>query len=411
MGTQIWHRLLWKEFREGAPVLLAGVALPLALLPLHRQGELLLPAIALVAVTIILWAMERARGLAVKRQLLPIPALPQWLTLYIVPLPVPLLAGAVIGVVYSAFRPLQGPAVGPVALLLCTLFLLATVLTRAYAAVPAVLAGVLWLFFAFDAEIPATTLYLTACVAAGALACAGLWEAVAARQKYLLGRILVGVVLLGALGLGGVFREFKRDDAASAPPPNEHVCSAINTDDRHKGMWSSVDLKANSTTITLEHNYKRGADTIDGIARVLAWSGNDAALIAVQPAPKAPVELRRWRYLARRWDTLGPLDVPPVLWRQMAWSPFAASPDGRYTLLRSTATPEGVTADIWIFDAAARRIALAMPGLRQDERMDGRGLPIASWLPDRVLLSGMHRGISIDLATLRGRRLAEGGRP
>ena len=367
-----------------------------------------MPAIALVSITIALWAVERARGLAVKRQLLPIPALPQWLTLYIVPLPVPVIAGAFLGVAYEAFLPGHQPAAGALILLLCTIFLLSTVLTRVLSAIPAVFAGVLWLFFGFDASMPETTQYLTACVIVGALVCAVLWETLAARQRYVLGRVLVLIILAAALGTGGVLRTWQRTETSEQDTPwTAGIVGGLISPDHRSWVNCQTSDALTETTVSATVDYRHYTADLPSPALPLAWQGKVAALFLVWPARGAGGELRRWTFATNRWETLGTLAVPAEIRRPAMWGQLGSSPDGRYSLLLRTPSRLGKGVDCWAVDLHARRIVLAMPDVGYyDEHVMGLPPPVASWCADRVLLSGCGECISIDYATLHGQRVA-----
>ena len=167
-----------------------SLALPLALFVLLcHPGTVyysLMPPMevgaALISILVSLWAVDRVHGKALvhrkARTQLPVPALTRWLATYLLPLLIPLLAGIALGYVFVEYRVLvvqsaarhqcncatmywksAYPGVAPGYLLASMLFMLAnfllcTTLATVLSAIPAIMAGVAWLFLGFDSAQP-----------------------------------------------------------------------------------------------------------------------------------------------------------------------------------------------------------------------------------------------------------------
>lgn len=229
IALHIWQRLLWKEWRESWPVLAVGVLLPLLLLPGLRNPRwgsnldaIAFSSVALISILITLWAVNRVSGRMPgkpgTRGVLPLTGLTRWVDLYLPAALVPAIIAVPLGmlvVVASNRDGAPGEFVAAMVLFLLVNYALSTVLARVLSPIPGILAGVTWLFMAFDEVTMDQEMRHYVIVIAAMLLASLPWEALAAKHRYGLGRFAAIFVMAGVIGGLLVYPQFRHDTAVN----------------------------------------------------------------------------------------------------------------------------------------------------------------------------------------------------
>ncbi len=466
MGTwHLWHRLLWKEARESWPLLGISLALPLALVAwLHDPHTRCITSMpvevggALLSILITLWAVDRVHGKALVRRKartqLPVPAFTRWLATYLLPLLIPLLAGIALGILlvenkhamylithdsltngapdreYS-YQFAQRYLLDFLLYMLAT-FALSTTLAAVLPAIPAVMAGIVWLFLGFDATSPTRNLTLFLCAIGGALLGSLAWELCARRQWYLPGRVLALLLLAGLTSAPALLALLTTPQPVDPSIVNGYAMQyrGVYTTDNLIRLESSLNsissLEYNKPNVKSDanrppfykyipptdevvyHNLHEGDLTkqheFEANVLPLLIANQHEAFLAQQRPHEAAIHLLTWDL---RSDAVHEVMQFPVKYDALrfvsllgnvdSYSNAALSPDGRYLLfaLASEAMPGR---DIWVLDLAQRRAGLVMANVNFD------GQPVA-WSAGHALLSAGGTLLQVDLAALHARYL------
>lgn len=453
MGTwHLWHRLLWKEARESWPVLLLILALPLALFVLLcHPGTVyysLMPPMevgaALISILVSLWAVDRVHGKALvhrkARTQLPVPALTRWLATYLLPLLIPLLGGIALGVlcveyrVWSSSLPhginvtvqqdwksaYQG---APGYLLATTLFMLAnfvlcTTLATVLSAIPAIMAGVAWLFLGLDSAQPERGNPLFLCAIGGALLGSLAWELCARRQRYLPGRILSLLLLAGITTLPVLLVLLVSHSRQSTLPPNYNSGGFITTDftttlrphydERHHVILADM-IEYNSLRehVTTKHQFE------GNILPLLLVADQHEAYLAQQHPHESAIHLLAWdvhrnavhevmQFPAQR----DALQLICGFATSAGYGNAAASPDGRY-LLFVTVSDSAHGRDIWVLDLPHQRAGMVLANVNPNP-FDANWLNQeieCAWSAGCALLTVGNEMVQVDPAAMRAKYL------
>jgi hypothetical protein len=420
----LWQRLLWKEWRLSWPLPAAGLVLLLAVVVLKRQSEVIFAlGLMLLAIAVLLVAASRVldKGMARPDGLgtLPLARPIAWIAVYLLPGIAPLLVGALVGVAMCGARhyseghhgnfeslaenpQLVAPAM---ALFFLALFLVSTLFTRASSLVLAVIGGLLWLFYGllsnFEMLHEATGLF--GVCTAGCLGASLVWEWCAAHQRYILGRVLLGVVLLGAclplVPWSAVLGDIEQPEARE----HDFAGSSVTTADTLLECRSFFDRQNRMGRLTVincwTHELMDKELDAGEIVHPLCWLDADRVLVIRQRPEADKATLQEWEYHTDRWETRGTVDLErDGLTRMRMVMP---APDGRYALVQLTSRA-GLGLDIWLLNlqTASASLVLADVGCRLSWEYQSF-LHLASWQPARVFLSGGHPGFVIDLPSGR----------
>ncbi|MHB0937742.1 MAG: hypothetical protein ACYC6A_15240 [Armatimonadota bacterium] len=431
---RLWGRLLWKEWREGWPILAIGVILPLLTLPLSKRegwerSGFDYSVMGLVGILLVLWAADRTRRIGMDRgavrQALPVSPSTRWVFTYLVPLPVPMLAGMSLGVMIHAWHDWMPNALWMLTgiLFLTSAFLVTTLLTAALSFIPAAILGVLWLFSGLDTEQPDSIFPMYVKVGIACLLAALAWDAFAAKQRYWAGRTVMVVLLLIALinpeelrGIGWP----SRTNAVSKPQP--HIPWTISY--RKLPEWTHVvtvmrDTSKNAHTphatvdsVELRYFDRRTRETrltrsFTQVAQPLAFISEHEVLIGRQSAGEPDIQLSAWDLQTDSVSEKGRLAAEKNLLSSSVGADL--SPDGRYLAIyklrksdKIDSDPTNDPVDLWIADLSrGRAVPVMMNVFPNDYSMQSP----ASWAPDGLYLSALGGSIRVDLKTLRGRYL------
>lgn len=419
LTPRIWGRLLWKEWREDWPILLAGILLPLLTLPMnHRQGWEHFDTsivVGLVSILVALWAADRARRAGIvqsgARIYLPAHAATRWVFAYLAPLMVSVLVGNALGVMMHAWlgsgQIAVGLALGTGMLFMTAVFLLCSVLTPVLSFIPALIAGVL-LAFTYDATQPQRQIALYVIIAVAALVASLLWEACAARQRYWAGRVAVILLLLFV-----IVNPLIMPDVFQFKPPVQHsevrpICSSDNAlcvrafyagskiaywEQSNAQYDTGLEFIDNRRSISLIETFAPAVQPLD--------FEQDHVILAQQTRDEDAVHLLRW--------------YPQTRTRQEIMR-FRAERGFVDTILRASLSPDGhylailqtrfdtldnnmPLTNVWVIDLKVRRARAVMIKLPfQPSYWDAS----VSWSGSRLYLSGSGNGAVIDLATMRG---------
>ncbi|HOS43943.1 MAG TPA: hypothetical protein PK794_09655, partial [Armatimonadota bacterium] len=348
-GRRVWGRLLWKEFRESGVVLAAGGLCALLPVIYRAHAWLLYTGIALASLLITLWATYRAqRGSDRSRTLLPIAPATGWLALYLLPLPVPLFAGACVGAAIYAFDATQG-ALGAVltsaALFMLALFALCTTLTLVYSAIPAIMLGTLFLYAHFDPLIMVGAERRFLWISGAALAGSLLWAPFLRRRRLVSGRLAVGVLLLGAV-FGQALVEHLRSISPDAQLPTYHPYFCSGSSD---GAVSVGFVRSRGGALAyrdIRTKFQRVHDFADGVLPLALFRETRVVVAEHEPATRR-ITLSIWDVRAATVREVGRL---PAAYATINVIEYASvRPDGRYLLL-STRAKVGRGHDLWIAD-------------------------------------------------------------
>jgi hypothetical protein len=418
-GPPLWGRLLWKEWREGWPILAVGVALPLLTLPMSkREGWTAfdLSVLGLVAILVTLWAADRAQrtglGRTDTRLYLPASTATRWLFIYLVPTVVPVLIGLSVGWMHLAWHPgitAVNAALAAGILYLLSAFLLSTVLTAIYTSLPAVLAGVVWAFIAVDSESPARQIPLFAGMIAACLVVAVLWEGVIRQRVPLPGRIVLAIMLLVVVVYPWVLQsEWRpaRQAAAGARTPfsiyNRHDYLRVSIHYLEKQFTGKpVHLTDDEVELAV---YDRGEEQAQIIrifpqtAQPLGFIDRSHVLVAQQPPESSTVNLLSWDIRSNTVMETGSFTVVRDLLAKSSGACLTA--DGRYLAIAVRNVRR--SSDLWIADLLDGHTTLAMANVV----MDLTSFSECAWTPD-LLYIGNYDGQNavIDLRTMRGRSI------
>jgi len=407
-----WQRLLWREYRESAPFVLIGVALPLLCLAFRTfRGEIVqLPMIVITAMLAV-WAAARAQE---KRDRgLPISVPWHFTSRYLLPMvgviPIGLALGGVL-----AFRLEESLRLDFIPLMLgvCVcVYLLSAVASSVFALLPAVVmvlslaaSGGVDQFNFTAAAYPWLLLYLL-CVA---LITAVWWEGYRGKHRVAIGRIglpLLMALVIGGSGMGNPF-DLSLPPAKFIPP----VISVWgNYSDDNTFSLDFDRLQSNMITLWDKRIPRRYSVMPDRIAppgeymRTLACLDRRVVLFAVQAPKDANIRVVAWDaptgQVGERFRFTG--------WRGMLTESYTfQGPDQRYLLL--VAQSKLGSSDFWLLDLQRGCATLAAPNVRYDmDKFDI--LSDVIWTPNRVILRLAPCNLAIDLQTLRVTPLRIGG--
>lgn len=429
-NARVWARLLWKEWREAWPILLIGLVLPLLTLPLSKRegwGSLDYSVMGLVGILLVLWAADRARRIGMDRgqvrQALPVSLPTRWVFMYLVPLPVPVLTGIAIGIMMHTWHADWVPL--PLGMLtgilyLPAVFFVVTLLTPTLSFIPAVILGVLWLFFGLDTERPDNLFPMFIKVIVACLLASLVWDAFAAKQRYWVGRTVMVVLLLVALIDPQALREISwpsRTDVEAGPqahvpwavvyPMGADWGRVVNTvADTSRKVYRP---HATLTSVELQYYDRRERKALcvrsfKQAAQPLAFISEHQVLIGQQYPGESDIHLSVWDLQADRVVEKGRLTAEKKLLSSTTGAEL--SPDGRYLVIykqgKFDPNVRDTLVDLWIADLArGRAVPVMMNIIPNDYIMRS---PV-SWTPDRLYLATFGGGIQVDLHTLRGRYL------
>jgi len=407
-----WGRLLWKEWREGWPILAIGVALPLLTLPMSnnpRWQAYEYSIMGLVGILLVLWAADRAHRIGMDRgpvrQVLPIPGPARWIFMYLVSLLIPALIGISVGVMMGVWHHevnFNNALIAAILYLLST-FLLVTTLTPSLSMIPAVIAGIIWLFVGLDLVRWGGVTPLFMKVIGLALVASLLWEAFSRAQWVWTGRAVVVVLLLTAFMTPEALRNLQSHRDPSQPP--SYTINGISTEDNlisigfssPESLWKSI-LSFNDRRDRFEHSRE-----FPYFTRPLGFLTEDRVVLGHQVPREREIHLSVWDVHKDEVREEGRLMAMKGLLAAAGSSEL--SPDGRYLLLvkpKKELEPNlGLFwGDLWVADLKQGRALPVMANVL----LPAWEHPPAAWTPERLYLSGY--GIQIDLRSMRGKYLA-----
>jgi len=416
-----WGRLLWKEWREGWPILAVGVVLPLLTLPMSgREGwtnsGLDYSVMGLVGILLVLWAADRARRIGMDRgparQALPVPAPARWIFLHLAPLAIPALVGAALGIMIGAWHaesiPLRAAITAAVLYMLST-FLLATMLSPVLSMIPALIIGVVWLFFGMDLVRwgNVTPLFLKVIVLA--LVASLLWEAFSRARWVWTGRVVVILLLLTAFVTPGSLRNLTHrpdaeQDQSSFEFPITHT-PVVSDDGLQEIEFGQANDEIFSNSVmfyTDDRDRTRFNREFPYFTRPLDYISGNQILLGRQAPGERVVHLSVWDAHTDQVREKGRFSAVKDLLARTVRANF--SPDGRYLLLivqsqHPYSQGPMFLGDLWIADLAHGR---AVPVMANVLLPDVENPPM-SWTSERLYLSEYN--ILVELRTLRGRCL------
>jgi len=406
---RLWGRLLWKEWREGRPILAVGVALPLLTLPMSKREGMTgfdYSVMGLVGILLVLWAADRARRIGMDRgqvrQALPIPAPARWIFMHLVPLLVPALIGVAVGVMMIAWHPesvaFKATLMAAIFYLLST-FLLVTALTPSLSMIPAVIAGILWLFVGLDLVRWENVTPQFMKVILLSLVASLLWEAFSRAGWVWTGRAVVIVLLLTAFVTPDAVRSLLPHRDPSQPP--SYSIDSISTEDHLISVEFSSPESLGRSMLSYNDrrdNFEHGRE-FPYFTRPLGFIAEDRVLLGRQAPDKRDIHLSVWNARTDEVREEGGLMAMKGLLAAAGSSEL--SPDGHYLLLvkpKKELYPNSPQfwGNLWMADLKRGR---AVPVMANVLLLAWENPP-AAWTLDRLYLSGY--GIQVDLRTMRG---------
>ena len=445
---QIWHRLIWREFRESSPFVLIGVLLPLVCLAMRQfQGEMVYVPIVIVSVVIAVWASARAREQRDAGLPLTVPL--RLASRYLLPLPGVTLIGISLGCL-AAFRlfetsgPEKLPIVTPEMILLVVgrcmfVYALCTVIASVYALIPAIVAGLVLAMFSYsDVSRSLEMLWVQFFLLLVLIVTAVLWEEYGGKHQVSLGRC-IRPIMLGLLALivgwgmlcdrevGDMLHIHDLDNLLQVITFPEDLYVGFNTSNNaleaDKTLVVGIDYQHNRQIYLLDQRIPRRYVIAPGrlappgdSLRYLSCLDRHLAFFAAQAPHDAQVRVIAWDartgQISERFRFTG--------WRGMIMRCVAAhSPDKRYLLL-AVSSAIGWGDDCWLLDLPSHRATLLAPEacdrsgllsgwLKNDDRYNE--VRSVSWTPDRVILQLELHNCVVDLRTQRVSTLGIAGTP
>lgn len=424
----IWGRLLWKELRESAAVLLVGTALPLLALGVYhrldriratyaedarwaeQQHLVIYPALAVATLLLIFWAIDCVRARGPERFALPVPPAARALATYLLPAVVPVAVGLAMGALLTPVDLADLPgSLGLGVLYALATFTFATVAGQVLPVIPVLLLGVAWLFLGFGATLDRYLPHLLAMIG-GTIVLAAIWPLFARRQRYLAGRIVIALALLGLM-----LWPFATQNAAwvtaqfvAHPPemrPHYHLRSYTHA------CFIIPEMQPDGTTVKqiVLQDYQTSR------RRTLAPPPHSATLALLdrfhvllgQRAPRS-AQLTLYVWETER-GTLRKLVTMPTGRVHIGERLAIVNPDGTRALL-AFASPLGrqddshYVCDLWAVDFARRRAALALPAVDMlATAFTISGFDVA-WTAEGVRMINGGTLIDIDFRTLQARK-------
>jgi len=407
-----WLRLLWKEFRESWAVLAIGALLPQVATLFTRYEDCAYVCSGLTGVLLVLWAIQRTYNwrTADTRMALPMPALPRWVVIYLVPLIVPVALGVSVALMFNAFRVNNDYYVNlapPLRVMLPTLvsfmvalFCLATALSRIYSPMLAALVCLPLFVGGFSVENTlAGNGMLYARIAISALVAALLWGLFARRQWYLVGRVALAlmmavIVVYPQLLKGHARPPMPSKSNASYGAPINELMSA----NQAVHIWVDMSNEAKGKHI-FAFDKRTGAEVSRTFKnRVSPLAIGDQHVLIGESIRKHVLRIWNWDLKTNAITEISQMPTG----RNFPGSEAAIRPDGKYAVLVMEAR-YGLGKDVWVFDLVKCKAFVALPNR---EIFPEWANMTVSWLGDRAIVSGLYGlTMEIDLRTMRAKVL------
>jgi hypothetical protein len=415
--SPLWRRVLWKEWVQGRAILGLSLGLLLVMLLWRDVPRVVLPAFIAQLCLLTIWAVERAldKGLAqpVGRGTFPIAFPLQLFVIYLLPLAIPPLLGALCGRIYALgageFAELPGLA-QTLALVGGATFLLTTLLTRAFSLVPGAgaIVGVVWLFVLMNPEWFVTHQAVIIALIVGSVGAIVLWEWLARMHRVELGRMLVVLVLIGAplfptrvvqrvarwAMRPSIFQDYTLMSFSS--PENTFTCCYQHDIEVKVGTIEIINRRSGAQQRQLFSREESGIP--------LTFLDESRVLVARQRRGEPRMTLQAWTFADDHWQDVMTLPLERGLLARV--DKVFADPIHRYFVL-VTNGQVGRGYAVWLVDTRTRRVTLSMSdiGDRNDHMGSTASPEGAAWQPTRVLLSGRMPSAAIDFTTGRGHLL------
>lgn len=400
LTLRIWGRLLWKEWRESWPILAIGVLLPVILIAaLHskrlaeQMQNVAYSGVALISIMVTLWAVNRVTsrqaGKVGARDVLPLTGIAQWIDTYLLALPVTVIAGFMLGllVVTGKESKLHETLLLAVFCSLLANFFLATVLTKLLSPIPAIIAGVAWLFISYDENMMAQRSNLYLLLIAVLLIGIIPWEVLATKHRYMFAR-LSSIVLMVLLIVGWLFAmqfQQRKHTISLQETPQDRTLKTLM--DENGNLINQKPNLSNAIHFIGEYTINDPEEQIDYLghrgALYLQQTKGHMARLLVSPDGKFKNK-REIVQLQLEADALSTHNAICLM-----------SPDGHYLLIQLVPRVEfkqGV--DFWLVNTIEHKATLVLPGVLGGYYGDGA---IRIWEKHRLLLTAYKTLIVIDL--------------
>lgn len=387
---RMWQRLLWREYRESAPFVLIGVALPILLLAFRKyRGDIVLLPVMVIMVMVAVWAAARAQEKRDSELPLPVPL--RLASRYLLPVIGVSMIGLAVGCL-AAFRfyPSAHPNLIPLTIGLCiVIYMLCLVGSSVLTLIPAIFMGLVGVFISFallfDNPPLAVFHWLPLRLLCVALVTAVFWEGYRGRGRLVIARIALPVLMTVAI-FWAPLSNIEIDNlthTSSSLPPSAPVIAVYNSFDSEGTLSMDYDHIQRGYICLFDKRTPRRyfispariAPSGDYI-RSLACLDRRVVLFAVQ-APK-DVNIR-----VVAWDA--PTGQVNERFRFTGWRgmisryPYASqSPDNRYLLL-GVDSKIGLGYDIWLLDMQRNGATLVVPNV--EYRSDDYSSPETIWTP------------------------------
>lgn len=422
---QLVLRLCWKEWREDWPVLLVGVALPIAFLfSRHKHNDLIYAAISLVSILVTLWSVERARQREQARNLLPLPATLQWIFLLFIPVIVPLLIGIVMGYAIVHTHMANGQpeqVINTMILFMLANFVMSAFLSLVISPIPAIIAGVLLLFFGCDV-VTITSYQGIFQVVLGVSLFGFLVLGISRRKVWTLAVMAVVLLVPASIVLSQQLRsQNSPGQTVLNITPLDYWQNDITYQDGSAEIRSSFNPSFKPPKYSPLWKLSAGGDTrlfrdlrenreqlltFSPIVRTLCFLDRTHGLFAQQKPGSKQIHLLEWALGATAPSEVATFTTGENAHRLCYFA--QASPDKRYlVLVLGSQINEGN--DLWMVDLHSGSVKLVLPDIVENPGMQSNGIHCA-WTPDHLLLSGDGMPVEVNLRDMQARRLARVGR-
>ena len=415
---QIWHRLIWREFRESSPFVLIGVLLPLLCLTMRifQRDLFAYPLFVILLVMVAVWASARAQER--RDGGLPISAEQRLASRYLLPMPGVVLIGVVLGYLANVQLDVSTrPDLIPLVVGICIFtYALCTVVSSVYTLIPAILVGLVAVLSFSDPFHFGQIHWMPVHPLIVVLITAIFWEGYAGKHRVVIGRIALPVLMTLAVCWGTMITGdlFPR----SSPPPAPATQAYRGNTPYPRYMKIS--------RMEGQREYNISPNCIAPRDDYLYILGYYARFFLAQ-APNDPVvRVMEWDAPAGRVNEFFRFAGYRGMLADYCYS-SNPGPDDRFIF--GVPSNIGHGDDLWLLDLPCRRATMVVANAERSV-MDGRdsdgrnsNVNVADdpamlntlWSNngsvDYVILQLARRTISLDLKTLRATSLRIGGTP